>query len=90
MSRVYEAVDAAYAAACSDGTLCSGARGFFRGLAEEMVAAAAADGALDALEAAPPAAKLAAVLENKQVQIFDTLLRNEGTRSIDSLKELCW
>ncbi|XP_049884913.1 SET and MYND domain-containing protein 4 [Pectinophora gossypiella] len=67
MSRVYETEDAAYATACSEGTL-AGPRGFFRALAEE--AAARAEGSagwLDRLPTLDGAARLQAVIDHPEV-----------------------
>lgn len=67
MSRIYEDVDPAYAAVCSDVTLCSNSTGFFKSLAEELVSVAETDGWLQTFEATDDGKKVSAVMENKEV-----------------------
>ncbi|KAJ8738071.1 hypothetical protein PYW08_000666 [Mythimna loreyi] len=67
MPRIYEETDPGYAAACSNVTLCSNSKGFFKGLGEELVSIADTDGWLDKLEAVEYGKKVATVLENKTV-----------------------
>lgn len=65
MSRFYQE-DARYAAACSDVTLCSNSKGFFKGLSEELVSKADGDWLLQ-LERADEGQKVKVVMENKEV-----------------------
>ncbi|XP_063891041.1 SET and MYND domain-containing protein 4 [Helicoverpa armigera] len=67
MPRIYEETDPGYAAACSNVTLCSNSKGFFKGLGEELVAMAEGDGWLDKFEAVDDGQKVAAVLDNKTI-----------------------
>ncbi|CAH0703095.1 unnamed protein product [Spodoptera exigua] len=67
MPRIYEETDPSYAATCSNITLCSNSKGFFKGLGEELVSIAEADGWLDKFEAVQDAKKVAAVLANETV-----------------------
>lgn len=67
MPRIYEETDPGYAAACSNVTLCSNSKGFFKGLGEELVAIAEGDGWLDRFEAVDDGQKVAAVLDNKTI-----------------------
>lgn len=66
MSRVHLEVDAGYAAACSDVTLCSNSKGFFKGLAEDVLAVAG-DAWLRELERADEGQKVKEVMDNKEV-----------------------
>ncbi|KAJ2954157.1 hypothetical protein O0L34_g2385 [Tuta absoluta] len=66
MSRVYEEEDAGYAAACSDGTLSSPNRGFFRQLADELAALAPPE-LLEKLPALPERDQLPAFQGDSQV-----------------------
>lgn len=67
MPRIYEETDPNYAASCSNITLCSNSKGFFKGLGEELVSMAEAGGWLDTLEAVHDSKKVAAVLANETV-----------------------
>lgn len=69
MSRIYEDIDPSYAATCSDVTLCSNSKGFFKNLAEELLEIADTDAWLDSFEKVNDGKKVAAVLENKLVII---------------------
>lgn len=75
MSRVYEELDPAYAAACSDITLYSNSKGFFRAIAEEAVAMASADQWLHKFDEVDDAKKVTAVKENKEVSIIQQISR---------------
>lgn len=70
MPRIYEETDPNYAASCSNITLCSNSKGFFKGLGEELVSMAEAGGWLDTLEAVHDSKKVAAVLANETVRHF--------------------
>ncbi|XP_041987605.1 SET and MYND domain-containing protein 4 [Aricia agestis] len=65
MSRIYEIVDPAYAATCSDVTLCSNNKGFFKKLADELVSMAEENEWLDKFENTEDCDKVRAVFENK-------------------------
>ncbi|XP_075991128.1 SET and MYND domain containing, class 4, member 2 [Anticarsia gemmatalis] len=67
MPRIFEEADAAYAATCSEVTLCSNAKGFFKTLGDELVALADTDGWLDSFEKVEDGKKVTAVMENKMV-----------------------
>ncbi|XP_060809650.1 SET and MYND domain-containing protein 4 [Amyelois transitella] len=67
MSKVYEEVDPGFAVKCSDVTLCSNTKGFFKELVEELVSLADKDDWLQTFEKIPEAKKVAAVLEKKEV-----------------------
>lgn len=69
MSRVYEELDPAYAAACSDVTLYSKSKGFFCAIAEEAVAIASVDEWLAYFEKVDDTNKVSAVMANKEVSI---------------------
>ncbi|KAG6446964.1 SET and MYND domain-containing protein 4 [Manduca sexta] len=76
MSRIYEEIDPSYAVACSDVTLCSNSKGFFKSLGEELVSLADAAW-LDSFEKIEDGKKVSAVLENKDVMdaLTDVLSR---------------
>ncbi|XP_069365158.1 SET and MYND domain-containing protein 4 isoform X1 [Maniola hyperantus] len=67
MSRVYEEFDAAFASICSDVTVYSNNKGFFKNLAEEIVLLAEVDGWLESFENIEDDKKVAAVMENHAV-----------------------
>ncbi|XP_059055268.1 SET and MYND domain-containing protein 4 [Achroia grisella] len=66
MSRVYEDIDPAYAATCSDVTLCSNTKGFFKSLSDELVAIAD-KGWIKRLENMEEERKLQAIKDNKEI-----------------------
>lgn len=66
MPHIYEEMDPTYAAACSDITLCSSSKGFFKSFAEDLVAMASAEW-LQKFENIEEGKKVKAVLENKEV-----------------------
>lgn len=70
MSRVYEQFDPGFAATCSDVTLCSNTKGFFKTLTENMVSLAESDNWLQNFEKIEEGKKVAAVMENKEVSRF--------------------
>lgn len=70
MSHVYEELDPAYAAACSDVTLCSNSKGFFCAIAEEAVAIASTNQWLHKFEKVDDAKKVPAVMANKEVNMI--------------------
>ncbi|XP_063838050.1 SET and MYND domain-containing protein 4 [Ostrinia nubilalis] len=67
MSRVYEDVDPGFAATCSDITLYSKTKGFFKNFAEDIVSIAENDNWLDSFEKVEDGKKVAAVMENKEI-----------------------
>lgn len=69
---MYEELDPAYATTCSDVTLYSVSKGFFREIAEETVAMARADQWLHKFEGVDDSDKVAAVKANKKVSIITT------------------
>lgn len=74
---MYEELDPAYAAACSDVTLCSNSKGFFCAIADEAVAIASADQWLHEFEKVDDTEKVAAVMANKEVSMIkSSYLRN--------------
>lgn len=74
MPRIFEEVDPTFAATCSDVTLCSNPKGFFKNLSEEVVALADTDGWLDSFEKVEDGKKVVTVMENKAVIIFYLLI----------------
>jgi hypothetical protein len=70
MSRVYEEFDPGYAATCSDVTLCSNTKGFFKNFAEDLVAIAESNNWLQEFEKVEDGKKVAAVKENKEVCVI--------------------
>ncbi|KAM3956896.1 SET and MYND domain containing, class 4, member 2 [Aphomia sociella] len=66
MARVYEDMDPAYAATCSDVTLCSNTKGFFRGWSEELMSNVDDDW-LTRLENIEDGKKVQAVKDNKEI-----------------------
>ncbi|KAJ0183945.1 hypothetical protein K1T71_000368 [Dendrolimus kikuchii] len=66
MPHISEEIDPTYAAACSDVTLCSSSKGFFKSLADEMVAISDV-GWLQTFENVDEGKKVNAVLENKEI-----------------------
>ncbi|XP_072930966.1 SET and MYND domain-containing protein 4 [Epargyreus clarus] len=67
MSRIYEEIDPAYAAACSDVTLCYSNKGFFRGFSEDIVSLAEADNWLKTFEDLEDGQKVTAVLGKHEI-----------------------
>ncbi|CAG4941880.1 unnamed protein product [Colias eurytheme] len=67
MSRIYEDVDSTYAEACSDVTLCSNKKGFFKNFAEEIVSIAESNEWLETFEKVADGEKVAAVMENEAI-----------------------
>ncbi|XP_028164357.1 SET and MYND domain-containing protein 4 [Ostrinia furnacalis] len=67
MSRVYEDVDPGFAATCSDITLYSKTKGFFKNFADDIVSIAENDNWLDSFEKVEDGKKVAAVMENKEI-----------------------
>lgn len=67
MPRIFEEMDRVYAATCSDVTLCSNPKGFFKNLSEEIVSIANTDGWLDTFEKIEQGRKVQAVLENEKI-----------------------
>lgn len=66
MSRIYEEVDPVYAATCSDITLCSNSKGFFKGLADDLVSLAGEEW-LNKFELVEDGKKVTFFMENKEV-----------------------
>ncbi|XP_026758379.1 SET and MYND domain-containing protein 4 [Galleria mellonella] len=66
MARVYDNIDPAYAATCSDVTLCSNNKGFFRNLSENLVAIADTEW-LERLERMDEEKRVQAVKDNKEI-----------------------
>ncbi|CAK1555037.1 unnamed protein product [Leptosia nina] len=69
MSKIYDDVDPDYAATCSDVTLYSNKKGFFKNLADEVVSIAESSGFTDIFERVDERAKLAAVMENEAIML---------------------
>nr|XP_026500608.1 SET and MYND domain-containing protein 4 [Vanessa tameamea] len=67
MTCIYEDFDSAFASVCSDVTLYSNNKGFFKGLVEEIVSLAEVDGWLSKFEEIVDKEKVTAVLENQTV-----------------------
>ncbi|CAH2216182.1 jg25402 [Pararge aegeria aegeria] len=67
MSRVYEEFDPAFASVCSDVTVYSNNKGFFKSLAEEIVSLAEVDGWLQTFEDIEDEKKVTMVMENNTV-----------------------
>ncbi|KAL0902216.1 hypothetical protein ABMA27_000140 [Loxostege sticticalis] len=67
MSRVYEDFDPGFAATCSDVTLCSKTKGFFKDLAEDIISIAENDNWLESFEKIEDGKKVTAVMENKEI-----------------------
>lgn len=69
MSRIYEEFDPAFASLCSDVTVYSNKKGFFKNLAEEIVSLAEDDGWMQSFELTEDERKVTAVTENNTVRI---------------------
>lgn len=67
MTRVYEDFDPAFAAVCSDVTLYSNNKGFFKGFVEQILSIAEEDGWLSKFDQIPEKNKVTVVLENETV-----------------------
>ncbi|CAH2103239.1 unnamed protein product [Euphydryas editha] len=67
MTQVYEDFDPTFAAVCSDVTLYSNNKGFFKGFVEQIVSLAEEDGWLSKFEKIVEKDKVAAVLENETI-----------------------
>ncbi|CAG9789007.1 unnamed protein product [Diatraea saccharalis] len=67
MARIYEELDVDYATKCSDVTLCSNTKGFFKTLAEDMVSIAENNNWLQDFEKTEDAKKIEAVKHNKEI-----------------------
>ncbi|CAG4984743.1 unnamed protein product [Parnassius apollo] len=67
MSRIYEDVDPAYAANCSNITLCSNTVGFFKNFSDEIISIAEEDNWLQSFEKVEDVHKVTAVMENKMI-----------------------
>lgn len=67
MSRVYEDFDPSFATICSDVTLYSNNKGFFKNMAEDLVSLADKNGWLQTLENVKDNEKIRTVLENETV-----------------------
>lgn len=67
MARVYEDVDPSFATICSDVTLYSNNKGFFKNVAEDLVSIADRDGWLETLETVKDNEKISTVLKNQTV-----------------------
>lgn len=82
MSRVYEELDPAYAAKCSDVTLYSDPKGFFKTLTDELVTLASSGGWLanEFARAAGDSGKLSAVYAHAEVGAFFLLFNFEYAR----------
>lgn len=72
MSKVFEEVDPGYAATCSNATLCSNPKGFFRDLADNLVELAKKNDWLsqEFEKRNGDAEKISAVYENEEVRIL--------------------
>ncbi|XP_050684054.1 SET and MYND domain-containing protein 4 [Leptidea sinapis] len=71
MSQIYDEADSAYATACSDVTICSNNKGFFKQLSDEIMSIADTDGWINTFEKLDDTRKVSAVMENSM--ITDTL-----------------
>ncbi|XP_023941047.2 SET and MYND domain-containing protein 4 [Bicyclus anynana] len=67
MPRVYEDFDPKYASICSDVTVYSNNKGFFKSLAEEIVSLAEVDGWMQTFEDVEDDKKVTTVLENNTI-----------------------
>lgn len=67
MARIYEDFDSSFAAVCSDVTLYSNNKGFFKNLVEDLVSLAERDGWLQTLECVKDYEKISTVLKNETV-----------------------
>ncbi|CAH4038989.1 unnamed protein product [Pieris brassicae] len=67
MSRIYDEVDSGYAEACSDVTVCSNKKGFFKSLANEVVSIAESSGFLNTFDEIDERSKVKAVMENETI-----------------------
>ncbi|CAF4743725.1 unnamed protein product [Pieris macdunnoughi] len=65
MSRIYDEVDSGYAEACSDVTVCSNKKGFFKDLANEVVSIAESTGFLNTFDEIDERSKVKAVMGNE-------------------------
>ncbi|CAH0716358.1 unnamed protein product, partial [Brenthis ino] len=67
MARIYEDFDSSFAAVCSDVTLYSNNKGFFKNLVEDLVSLAERDGWLQTLESVKDNEKISTVLKNETI-----------------------
>ncbi|KAL4717714.1 hypothetical protein ACJJTC_000863 [Scirpophaga incertulas] len=67
MARVYEDIDPGYADTCSDVTLCSSSKGFFKAFTEELVTIAENKNWLKEFEKIEDVNKVSAVQENEEL-----------------------